>query len=527
MQETLELIKQAFDLKSQNCYKQAIEMFYKALETETDNIEILFQLGELYFLLNNFQRAEHYLEKVLSFNPKHVESLRIIEKIHIYSNDYTKAFSVAKDIFNIQKNEENLLNLIKIASKKGDLNKIEEFVDSELNNDLIFYEIAKAYYNNRKLKEAKDYLNKALELNFENEKALILLGKMYFDENEFDKSKEIFNSISKTSENPEVLNYLGVFSLEELRFTDAIKFFSKASNIDKKNSKYLFNLGNAYFYNGWIKESVTSYMQAICLAPENLDYRYSLAYLYYDRKFYDKAQKEIDYILENNPDYALAHTINALLKYEKKDYLGAKAELETNIKNKNDDNFTLVSIAKVYSELSMFDKAENALKIVLTRNPDSLNYKCQMAEILISEHQPDEALKLADEIISENENYISAYITAAKAFLLKKDIEKVKEYSQTAISLDMNYAEGYYYLAQARFEEKDYDEAIECMKRAITYDIENAEYYAKMSEIYQAKEDFKTALEYIKEAEDISGSADYRTRYQKLASANRKNLTKE
>ena len=40
MQETLEYIQKAFELKSQNCYKQAIEMLYKALEIENDNTEI-------------------------------------------------------------------------------------------------------------------------------------------------------------------------------------------------------------------------------------------------------------------------------------------------------------------------------------------------------------------------------------------------------------------------------------------------------------------------------------------------------
>ena len=60
MQETIEYIKQAFELKSQQCYKQAIEMLYKALEIENNNLEILFQLGELYFLLNNFARSQQY-----------------------------------------------------------------------------------------------------------------------------------------------------------------------------------------------------------------------------------------------------------------------------------------------------------------------------------------------------------------------------------------------------------------------------------------------------------------------------------
>ena len=40
--EVLDYIKQACDLREQGCYKQAIEMLYKALEIESDNIEILF-----------------------------------------------------------------------------------------------------------------------------------------------------------------------------------------------------------------------------------------------------------------------------------------------------------------------------------------------------------------------------------------------------------------------------------------------------------------------------------------------------
>ena len=64
--QCLQYIKQAFELKEQKYYKPAIEMLYKALEVENDNIEILYQIGELYFLINNYTRALQYLEKVLS-----------------------------------------------------------------------------------------------------------------------------------------------------------------------------------------------------------------------------------------------------------------------------------------------------------------------------------------------------------------------------------------------------------------------------------------------------------------------------
>ena len=77
-EEVISYIKRAFELKSQECYKQAIEMLYKALETEPDNIEILFQVGELYFLLHNYDRAIQYLEKVLDPDEKHLPSLNLL-----------------------------------------------------------------------------------------------------------------------------------------------------------------------------------------------------------------------------------------------------------------------------------------------------------------------------------------------------------------------------------------------------------------------------------------------------------------
>ena len=466
MQETLEYIKQAFDLKSQKCYKQAIEMLYKALELENDNSEILFQLGELYFLLRNFPRATHYLEKVLQKNKNHIEALKIMQKIYIFSDEKELAYKTAEKIFNLQQTTENLIELIKSAAKTNDFKKIETIENSELTNDRVLFEIAKAYYDNGEFSIAKSELEKALNKNPENNDALVLLGKIYFDESDFEKSKQIFNSFSKTTENPEVLNYLGLFALEDLKFIDAIKYFSKASNLNKKNHRYLYNLGNAYFYNGWIKEAAQSYVQAICMSPDNLGYRYSLAYLYFEQKNYEKAQKEVDYILEHD--------------------------------------------------------AEKTIKKVIERNSDSLNYQCQLAEIYIAEKKYDDALNLVEKVLAQNENYITAYTTGAKATFAKNDLTSTKDYAQKAISLDMNYSGGYFYLAMVRFAEKDYDEAIECMKRAIMFDVNNAEYYAKMSDIYKAKEDFKTALDYIKEAESISENTEYKLKYKELAALNRK-----
>ena len=177
---------------------------------------------------------------------------------------------------------------------------------------------------------------------------------------------------------------------------------------------------------------------------------------------------------------------------------------------------------KVYRELSLFEKAENTILKVILKNPESLNYKCELAQIYIAEKKYEKALEIVDEILNANENYIAAYQTGAETAFEMHDYEKAKTFAQEAIALDMNFAPGYYYLALVRLAEKDYDEAIECMKRAIMYDVNNAGYYAQMSKIYKEKEDYKTALEYIKEAESISQNLEYRIMYKELASLNKK-----
>lgn len=514
--EVVNYIKRAFELKSQECYKQAIEMLYKALETENDNIEILYQIGDLYVLLHNYDRAVQYLEKVLQSDGNHLPSLKLLSKISQRQDDLEKAYGYAVKVYEIQSQTANLKELIKILGRMNKLDEIEQYQD-KMDEDCL-YEYALSCYKNNRADKAKEIIGL---ISSDNADAKILLGKIYFDENNLEKSREIFNSFSKSSQEPDVLNYLGLFALEDMKFIEAIKFFSQASNLNKNNPVYFYNLANAYFFNGWQDEAVKSYLKAICLSPENLDYRYSLAYLYYEMKEYDKAQKEVEFILSHNEKHYQARVIKALLKLHDKDYLGAQKILEENVFQGCEDDFTLISLGKVYNEIDMFEKAESVIGKVISRNPENINYASDLADVYIKEKRYDDALELVQKVINSNERYIYGYLLGAKVACLKGDFEKAKEYAQDAVSLDINCSEGYYYLALVRKEEKDYEEAIECMKRAIMYDLTNAKYYAEMSNIYKLNNDIKTALEYIKEAESIDESTEYKILYKELAALNR------
>ena len=100
--EVLKYIKEAFHLREQQLYKPAIEMLYKALSMDNDNVEVLYQLGELYTFMHNHNRAIGYLEQVLAKNPNHIESLKIMLAIHEKEDYLSVALDYAKKVFELE-----------------------------------------------------------------------------------------------------------------------------------------------------------------------------------------------------------------------------------------------------------------------------------------------------------------------------------------------------------------------------------------------------------------------------------------
>ena len=242
--EVLDYIKQAFELKSQGCYKQAIEMLYKTLETEIDNIEILYQLGDLYFQLHNYVRAEKYLEKVLLKDKSHLDSYKLLREIYLRENKINDAKTIAEKIYMLDGTSKSLAELIKILAMEKDYDEIEKYIQSKPVDDKVLVEYSKALYQKGDFDRALEVLSGLKE---ESDDAEILKGKIYFDKNEFEKSYEIFHKLERITESDEVLNYLGLFALDEEKFTDAIKYFSKASSMSKNNS--LSNMASSPLFN--------------------------------------------------------------------------------------------------------------------------------------------------------------------------------------------------------------------------------------------------------------------------------------
>lgn len=85
------LLQEGFALKDRGHYKHAIEVFYKALEEDNTSTELLFEIADLYYRMQNEERALNYIEQILDRVPEHITALKLLEKIFIDRNALAEA----------------------------------------------------------------------------------------------------------------------------------------------------------------------------------------------------------------------------------------------------------------------------------------------------------------------------------------------------------------------------------------------------------------------------------------------------
>lgn len=514
----------AFELKRKGYYKQAIELYYKVMSTEGDDIEILAELADLYFLLGNNERAMHYAEKALEIDENHASSLSVLRKVYLSDKNFDDAERIAKQIYSLTESETDLLELVKILEYRKKYDEIVLYTQN-IEDIECKYKYALALYNLKQFDKAIDVLNNIVPDNLQTdykEKVYELTGKIYYEQKNMDKAKEVFKKLEENNaENAESLNYIGLNKLDELKLDEAIEYFKSASEKDSKNPQYYFNMGQAYYLKGWFDEAKKSFNTAICLNPMDESYHYSLAYLLYRSGDYENAEAHL------NPEYFDSKVLLQVIKAEKGDLATPKIELEKLLKEHPENELILSSLARIYFNLDMYKQAETIIKQAIELNSKSFEYQSFLVRIMLKLKQYDEANNKVKELVEKYPNYYYAKVLEAELNLEKKDYDALFDSAQDLIELDINHYEGYYYNACALFEKEDVNFAIESLKKAISLDVANAELYVKMSEFYQTIGKYEDAFEYIKEASDIDKSAKNKELYMQLASILRRKGIKD
>jgi tetratricopeptide (TPR) repeat protein len=82
-------------------YKEAIELGQSLEEKYATDVDYLFIMGGLYYILEDAQNTLHYLERVLEIKESDIESLFLKASVHQYLKDNKTARQCCKKILEV------------------------------------------------------------------------------------------------------------------------------------------------------------------------------------------------------------------------------------------------------------------------------------------------------------------------------------------------------------------------------------------------------------------------------------------
>jgi cytochrome c-type biogenesis protein CcmH/NrfG len=130
----------------------------------------------------------------------------------------------------------------------------------------------------RRLEEAMEHCQKAVQINPNNFESLNNLGNILAARGRFDEAIEnYYQAIQINSNSAETLVNLGAALATKGRFDEAIENSYKALQINPNNSEALYTLGNAFAAKGRFDEAIKNYRQAIQINPNHYNALNNLA----------------------------------------------------------------------------------------------------------------------------------------------------------------------------------------------------------------------------------------------------------
>jgi tetratricopeptide (TPR) repeat protein len=153
-------------------------------------------------------------------------------------------------------------------------------------------------------------------------------------------------------------------------FTEAIKRYKQALEVDPHWTEILGQLGIAYYQIGMYDESIKATSKAIEISPDFAGAYIALSAAYIDKEMYDDAIITLQKAVKIDPDYVLFH-YNLGVAYAKKEMFGeAISEWEKAVELAPDSIDIRYNLAMLYVKVRRYKEAEFQLRQTLLLNPN-------------------------------------------------------------------------------------------------------------------------------------------------------------
>lgn len=491
-----------------NHHTEAIAEFIKELEMNPDNTDAYFHLGNSYFKLKEYDKAEASIKNILKLKPDSLEARYQLAVITM-----TRAVLLRK----LGKSETIVLDKLQAAENfcKEIIEKDKSFVEAYyllgdihlsqglIGDAIINYKnllstdntcvegriaIARLYIKNGELDLAENECNLVLiDLEPDNLAAMVLLSTVYDLKKKYDEALILLKKvIEKEPYNISARIQLGLLHLKRAEYDEAfaeIEYLSKYPSASLPATVY-FIKGSVWLHRKEYVKAVSALSEAVLRQPDMAESHYLLAQGFVRLGRIQQAIGSFNTVVRLAPTFLPAKLRLAKLLSKNVDWQSKTVSLSKDILEIKPNHVeALELLGQSYIKTKDFENAELQFRKIIELNPSV--GKINMAYLCLVSGQLNRCIRQCEAIINTNPEEIRAYNILALAHMRQGNFDKGVEQYKKVLEMDSQSISTLLNIAKAYLVIENNDEAVKSINNVITLDPKNLQARIILAGIYK------------------------------------------
>jgi len=548
-QKAVQYFKDALkaDPKSSEIYEELTDLYLRlgrtadattlaqeALKQDPDNVNAHRMLGRVYYSQINkngqdqideraLRLAIQEFQKVTEKDPKDVDSWVTLGRLYHGTNDttnaenaYNKALAVEPD------NEEALTGLAMVYGNLGDtekaIEKLKAATDKSPNPRSLMI-LAQAYENQKNYKDAAATLQRALELQPENEKLARSLAEDLFFSDQYDEALKVYGELS--AHNPKEaafpLRMAEIYGAKH-DFVKAHEAIDKAKKIDPDELDSRMAEVQLYVMEGKFDQAIAGLKSVLDDTARKIyskeeqkqraDWYEELGKLNVQAKHYPEAVEAFRQmsVAKDNGPLIEAHIIETYRAA--KDLPAAQREADSAVKSFPDEYMVVREHADVLADLGKIDDAAKELRGLLngTRDRDTLIALTEVYEKGKRFEEAGKAVDDAEKLSTSDEEKADIFFMRGALMERQKKYDASEASFRKVLAMNPDHAPTLNYLGYMLADRNvRLDEAYKMIQKAVDLQPDTGEYLDSLGWVYYRQGKLSEAERALVRAVDLTG----------------------
>jgi putative PEP-CTERM system TPR-repeat lipoprotein len=519
----------------------AVIAFKKAIEKDQSYFEARYQLALAYILQSKYESAKKELRKVLLLNPSFKKAHISMAKVHLNTDNTDDAIEQINLFLKGNRGDSRAYELAAIAyAKKKEYTTAEETLYKALKiypeSEPLKLVLADVYMATERISEAEIIINKIIDSDRKNKKALYLLVKLRHKQNDvggllniyqkildvdpedvlakfelgythlrnnnLEKAREIAGELMRSHEKrPEGKYLMGLVHFNEKDIDMAIDSLQQTVRDAPVPGAHYF-LGLSYFSKGSFEKSISEFLKVLDMKPDMIQPRLMIAVVHLRKGRAEVAMKETLRVLKADSSNAFAHNLLGSIYLALGNGDSAMDEFDKAIEL--NPEFVDAYLKKGTFTLLTGDaeKAEKEFINAVEIAPELLNSRIVLSKFYLKNKQFDKAVNTLKEGLNGTPGDAVLFNIMAAAYTGSENKDKATLYFKKAIASNPKFFLSYFNLARLHIKNGEKEKATEACKKVLEMDSYNVMALLMMAGIMEKDKKYNEALSYYLKAKN-------------------------